>query len=200
MSKTDDNEIKVILVGESGTGKTSLINVAVGLSFNPDIVTTSSSTYVQKSFQISGKEYKLNLWDTIGQEKYRALTKIFIKDSKIVIFVYDITKKKTFDELEFWIKTIEEILGKEAVIGIVGNKSDLYLKEDVKEEIASNYAKSKGAFFKTTSAKADPLSFIKFLEILLKEYLKKNKDNLNGTNKKGKELKNKNVNSDKGCC
>ena len=200
MSKNDENEIKVILVGESGTGKTSLINVAVGLSFNPDIVTTSSSTYVQKNFQISGKEYILNLWDTIGQERYRSLTKIFIKDSKIVIFVYDITKKKTFDELEFWIKTIEEILGKEIIIGIVGNKNDLYLNEKVKEEVALKYAKSKGAFFKTTSAKADPLSFIKFLELLLVEYIKKNKGGINENNKKGKKLKRKVTATEKSCC
>lgn len=173
-NKLEDTEIKLILVGEAGTGKTSLINVSVGMKFNKDIMTTGSSSYVQKAITVNNKKYTVNLWDTIGQEKYRSLTKIFIKDSKIVIFVYDITRKESFDELNFWFNTIEEILGKEPIIGICGNKSDLYLKEAVKEDDAREFAESKGAFFKLTSAKNDPVGFNGFLEELLKEFIKKN--------------------------
>ena len=180
--KHSKEEIKCILVGETGTGKTSLINVSIGLQFEKDIVTTISSTYASKQYQISEKTYILNLWDTTGQEKYRTLTKIFIKNSKIVIFVYDITNKKSFDELEYWMKVIDEILGKEPIIGICGNKNDLFNYAKIKEEKAAEFAKSKGAFFQTTSAKEDPLGFNNFLEILLKAYLNKKNINSNDEN------------------
>ena len=196
--KSSKEEIKCILVGESGAGKTSLINTSVGLNFNENVVTTISSTYVAKEYRISQKTYILNLWDTTGQEKYRALTKIFMKDSKIVIFVYDITNKKSFDELEYWMKLIDEILGNEPIIGICGNKIDLFDYAKIKEENAAEFAKSKGAFFKETSAKEDPLSFNQFLEFLLQVYL--NKKNWNNDNKRVKLSKKVFKKKIKECC
>ena len=170
-----DDAIKVILVGESGTGKTNLITVAAGYDFNHESITTTSCSYIQKTItNKNGKEYTINLWDTIGQEKYRSLTKIFIKDSKIVIFVYDITSKASFESLKYWIKIIEDILGKEPVFGIVGNKVDLYLQEEVKPNDGEQFADSIGAKFKLTSAKNDPKSFCDFLVELVEQYEIKN--------------------------
>ena len=126
--------IKVILVGDSGTGKTQLITVAAGFEFNSNSLTTTSCSYVQIKLQKNKVDYKVNLWDTIGQEKYRSLTKIFLKDSKIVIFVYDITNRATFESLKYWKKIIDDVLGSTPVFGVVANKNDLYLDEKVKEE------------------------------------------------------------------
>ena len=123
-----NNIIKLILVGDSGTGKTNLISVSAGLEFNFSSLTTTSCSYMQKIVIRNNKEYKVNLWDTIGQEKYRSLTKIFVKDSNIVILVYDITSRETFESLPYWHKIIEDILGKNIVLGVVGNKMDLYLE------------------------------------------------------------------------
>ena len=173
MKNLEEQEIKVILVGESGTGKTSLINIAMGMKFVEGTeLSTSAATFVTKIIKIGGKSYTLNLWDTIGQEKFRSLTKIFIKDSKIVIFVYDITRKDSFKELNYWFKTIQDVLGDTAVLGIAGNKHDLFMREEVKEEVAEKYAEEKGVPFKLTSAK-NPLSFNTFLEDLLKKYIEK---------------------------
>ena len=174
MSDDRNNTIKVILVGDTGTGKTNLITVAAGFQFNTNTLTTTSCSFIQKIVVKNKIEYKINLWDTIGQEKYRSLTKIFLKDSKIVIFVYDITNKVSFNSLQFWKKIIDEVLGPTPVFGVVGNKSDLYLKEDVKEQEAKEFAKLNGAKFKLCTAKNDPLSFIKFLEELCIETLKGN--------------------------
>ena len=167
-----DEEIKVILIGESGTGKTSLINATMGLKFKDTVESTTTNSFSSKTVTINNKEYVLNLWDTIGQEKFRSLTKIFIKDSKIVILVYDITRKASFNELNFWLKMIQDILGDEPVLGICGNKSDLFVKEQVKEEVVKKYSEEKNIPFKLTSAK-NPLSFNKFLEDLVKQYLEK---------------------------
>ena len=173
MTEADPNDIKVILVGEMGTGKTSLIRVLMGDKFVEDAqMSTSSASFVRKRMVVSGKEYFLDLWDTIGQEKFRSLTKIFIKDSKIVIFVYDITRIKTFTELDFWFKTVKDSLGEDAILGIAGNKKDLYTKEQVKEELIKKYAAEKNVPYKLTSAK-EPISFISFMEELLKNYLNK---------------------------
>ena len=175
--KSMSNAIKLILVGDSGTGKTNLISVASGLEFNSGVLTTTSCSYIQKIIKRNKKEYKINLWDTIGQERYRSLTKIFLKDSKIVIFVYDITNRVSFDSLQFWKKIIDDVLGSTPIIGVVGNKKDLYFDEKVKEEEAEKYANSIGAKFLVTSAKDDPKSFSNFVEQLTEEYIRLNKDN-----------------------
>ncbi len=200
MSKKEDNEIKVILVGESGTGKTSLINTSIGLPFKENMMTSSTNSFAPKEMQIGNKKYILNLWDTIGQEKFRSLTKIFIKDSKIVVFVYDITNEKSFKELEYWITTINDILKDEPVLGIAGNKQDLYVKEQVKEEVAKKYAQDKNIIFQLTSAK-NKKSFEKLLEDLLKQYIEKNGGSIqsdsNGIKLGETNPKDKN---DKKCC
>ena len=202
MAKSEEQDIKVILVGEMGTGKTSLINVLMGGKFVEGAeITTSSASFVTKQMKIDNKLYSINLWDTIGQEKFRYLTKIFIKDSKIVIFVYDITRLKTFEELEFWFQTIKDVLGENVVLGIVGNKQDLFVKEEVKEEKVKKYAAEKKVPFKLTSAK-NPLSFTTFLEELLKTYITKYgvvvHNNTGGT--KLEASISREQKKDKGCC
>ena len=171
-----ENSIKIILVGDSGTGKTNLITVAAGFEFNSNSLSTTSCSYVQIKIKKDEKEYKVNLWDTIGQEKYRSLTKIFLKDSKIVIFVYDITKRESFESLNYWKKIIDEILGPGPKLAVVGNKNDLYYDEQVKEEEGEEYANNIGAKFLLTSAKNDSKGFIKFIDQLVLEYLGNNND------------------------
>ena len=193
-----DDAIKVILVGESGTGKTNLITVAAGYDFNHESITTTSCSYIQKTItNKNGKEYTINLWDTIGQEKYRSLTKIFIKDSKIVLFVYDITNRTSFESLKYWDETIENILGKEPIFAVIGNKIDLYLDEKVVESEAEEFAKSIGAKFKLTSAKNDPKAFCEFLEDLLDDYIEKFGD---GVNENKTIILDKEEKEKKGCC
>ena len=168
----DDDDIKVILVGETATGKTSLINTSIGLEFQEKVDSTQSSSIMQKKMVINKKTYSINLWDTIGQEQFRSLTKIFMKGAKIVIFVYDITRLDTFEQLDFWLESTKEVLGDKPILGIVGNKSDLYFKEAVKEEDAEEYAKNKGIPFRLCSAKT-PKLFCAFLEELVKKYIEK---------------------------
>ena len=179
MSDRDDNideedeEIKVILVGEMGTGKTSLINTAIGLKFQEKLASTTTNSIMNKTMKVNGKTYSVNLWDTIGQEKYRSLTKIFLKGSKIVIFVYDITSHKSIDELKnYWVKDIESKLGNDIIKGVVANKIDLYLEEEVKEDEGEEFAKSIDAKFLTISAKTDNADkFKKYITELVEDFL-----------------------------
>ena len=103
---------KVVLVGESSVGKTCITNRFVYDSFDYNEPTTISASYTNKiiSFdEFQGKSIKFEIWDTVGQEKYRAITKIFYKDANIAILVYDITSRKTFEEIKnYWINQIKE--------------------------------------------------------------------------------------------
>ena len=174
MNNFDDNEIIVILIVESCTGKTNLINTAIGLNFRESEPSTTSTSYVPKLINIGDKSYTINLWDTISKESFHPITKLFLKDSNIIILVYDITKLKTFEKLDYWFQEIKDNLDDTSVIGIIGNKQDLYLKEEVSEKKAKEYATEKKSYFKLTSAK-DPVSFISALEDLTKKYIEKNK-------------------------
>ena len=175
LEEEEGNEIKVILVGEPGTGKTSLINVSIGQEFKEESNSTLSSTFVPKKITKDGKEYNVNIWDTAGQEKYRSLTKIFIKDSKIVIFVYAIDNKDSYEGMKsYWVGTIKEALGEDPVLGLVGNKCDLFMNEQVKESEAKEFAQEKGMEFQLVTAKENPKGFNQFLDKLVDIYLDKN--------------------------
>ena len=194
-----ENSIKIILVGDSGTGKTNLITVAAGFEFNSNSLSTTSCSYVQIKIKKDEKEYKVNLWDTIGQEKYRSLTKIFVKDSKIVIFVYDITNRESFESLPYWKKIIDEILGKDVTLGVIGNKIDLFLQEKVKAKEGKEFADSIGAKFKETSAKDNPKDVSDFIDKMVNVYLKNGKSDNRRDSVKIKKVKLEN-NEKKGCC
>ena len=167
-------EIKIILLGESGVGKTCLINVITGGVFDNDEVSSSSCSYREGSYESqNGKKYIYHLWDTAGQEAYRSLNKIFIKNAKVVILVYSIENKESFKALDFWINLVKTEIGENGyIMGIVGNKQDLYERQQVLEEEAINYANKLGYKFKSVSALSDPLGFKRFLEELLVDYIK----------------------------
>ena len=107
--------------------------------------------------EASGRELKLNMWDTAGQEKFRSLTRMYYQDAKAAILVYDVTNQETFDSVKRWITELRENSNvPDCLIAIVGNKSDLHELQQVDIEQASNYAKQIGAdAFMETSAKED---------------------------------------------
>ena len=176
MTQKDDEEeegIKVILVGEAGTGKTSLINTAVGKKFVEGTqISSMTCSFVKLTKELDDTEYTINLWDTIGQERFRSLTKVFFKNSEIVIFVFDITSKASFDSLEFWYDTVEKEIGSEPIKGLAANKQDLFEKQEVEDDDIKKYARGKGLVFEYTTA-TTPHDFDKLLTQLLKQYIKK---------------------------
>ena len=135
-------------------------------------MTTKGAEFVDKNITVKGKDYHLLIWDTVGQERFRSVTKIFIKDAKIVVFVYSITDKKSFEEINFWVDTVKCILGDTPVLGLAGNKKDLFQQEQVTEEEGEKKAEEIGAIFKLTSAKTK-VGINEFIEQLMEEYAKK---------------------------
>ena len=188
MNDDDVEEVKTILVGMSGSGKTNIINALTGQAFDSYKFSTTSS-FVDKFMTVNNKKYHVEIWDTAGQEQFRSLTKIFIKDSKIVIFVYDITNYKSFEEVDFWLNTVKEIVGDTSIFGLAGNKKDLFQNEKVTEEEGEKKAADNGALFKLTSAKTGS-GINDFMQSLLEAYVEKykKKDNNDDREERGQRL------------
>ena len=165
--------IKIVLLGESGVGKTNLINVSMGKEFQQNSDSSLSSSFVSSDYKVGNKVYTYVLWDTAGQESYRSLNKIFIKNTKVVIFVYSIENYKSFQELDYWVNIAKEELGDNSIYAIIGNKSDLYDEQEVKDEEAEKYAEEHNMKIKFTSALADAKGVNSFLNELISDYVKK---------------------------
>ena len=139
---------------------------------------TNGASYASKTIEIPeiGKSITLDIWDTAGQEKYRSLTRIFFQGAKLAILVYDITRKDSFENLKnVWLKELKEHADPDVVMGIAGNKSDLYENEEVPEQEAREYAKSIGAVFSLTSAQNNS-GINELFEDLAKNYLDHNSE------------------------
>ena len=143
----DMEEIKMILLGEAGCGKTSIISRYALYKFDSNYFTTYSNTFLSKIFEYKGKNYNINIWDTVGQERFRDLTKIFINGTKICLFVYDITNKNSFEQLSYWLEQAKQIADKDVVFGMAGNKNDLIIRQQIPDKIAMNFANEKIILF-----------------------------------------------------
>ena len=146
---------KLVLVGDSGVGKTCLISRFLSGNFDKNQPSTNGASYASKLIEYPNlkKSLVLDIWDTAGQEKFRSLTKFFYKDALMVIMVYDITRRESFDNLKnFWYQEIQENAEPNIVLAVAGNKCDLYEQEAVAENEAREYAKSINALFALTSA------------------------------------------------
>ena len=152
----DDEVCKVVLLGESGVGKTCIISRFINNSFDVNQITTNGASYTSKIItypECENRTIKFEIWDTAGQEKYRALNQIFYKDASICILVFDVTNSESFKALqEYWYQQVKDSAPKNIVIGLAANKCDLIENEQVSEEKARTFAKEMNAFYESTSA------------------------------------------------
>ena len=165
--------IKVILLGESGVGKTNLIQVAMDQPFERERESTLISSFYQNEKIIQDKKYTYALWDTAGQEEYRSINKSFVKNSQIVIIVFAINERKSFEEVDFWVNYVKDILEKDKyILALVANKSDLIDKQEVPDDEIIKKGELLKVKVKITSALEDAVGFKIFLEELLKDFVK----------------------------
>ena len=151
----EPESIKITLIGNSGVGKTSIINQYIEQTFDEANAATIGANYSEKVITKNNKEYELNIWDTAGQEKFHAVGKHFYKDAYIVCLVYDITSQDSLEQLKtIWYPDIKKYGEKYTILAVVGNKSDLYENDNLADENqAKEFAQSINAIFMLTSAK-----------------------------------------------
>ena len=149
---------KVVLIGESGVGKTSIISRYITNTFSSILMSTTGASFATKSMYLEkeDKTVKFEIWDTAGQEKYRALARVFYKNASVCILVYDITRKTSLEEIKkYWYNEIKQNASENIILALAGNKSDMYEFEEVTDDEGKAYAKEIKAIFQKTSAKTE---------------------------------------------
>lgn len=147
-----DYLFKVVLIGDSGVGKSNLLSRFIRNEFDLKSLTTIGVEFAQRNIDFHGKTVKAQIWDTAGQERYRAITKAYYRGANGALLVYDITKPYTFENVDHWLKELREHAKTEILVMLVGNKSDLEHLRTVKTAEGKAFAEENSISFIETSA------------------------------------------------
>ncbi|KAH7826477.1 Rab6b [Monocercomonoides exilis] len=134
-------QYKIIFLGDQGVGKTSLIARFMYDSFDLNYQPTVGIDFLSKSVAVDGRAMKLHLWDTAGQERFKALIPSYLRDTSAAIVLYDITRRPSFDNVESWIDQVRNERGENALIYIVGAKTDLSSQRAVTTNEGEEFAR-----------------------------------------------------------
>jgi Ras-related protein Rab-1A len=170
------HQFKLILIGDVCVGKSSIMRRYIENTFVRDYRANIGVEFKVKSLVLDSKTgADLQIWDTAGQERYKTITKQYYKGSNGILLVYDITERKTFSNLNFWIDDIKMDGPENLVFIIIGNKSDMVDKRKVSTEEGENFAKKNGFLFKEVSAlNGDNISLV--FEILSRDLIRKKQE------------------------
>ncbi|XP_059445762.1 ras-related protein RABA2a [Corylus avellana] len=156
MARRPDEEydylFKVVLIGDSGVGKSNLLSRFTRNEFCLESKSTIGVEFATRTLQVEGRTVKAQIWDTAGQERYRAITSAYYRGALGALLVYDVTKPTTFENVSRWLKELRDHADSNIVIMLIGNKTDLKHLRAVATEDAQNYAEKEGLSFIETSA------------------------------------------------
>ncbi|XP_062511966.1 ras-related protein Rab-13-like [Corticium candelabrum] len=147
-----DYRFKILLVGESGVGKTCLLQRFTEETFKKSYTATIGVDYKVKTVQLGSDIVRLQIWDTAGQERFKTLTAAYYRGANGILLVYDITQERSFDQLTTWLKSIEEEAPDTIEMGVVGNKCDLDDRREVSVQQGKMFADAHGLFCMEVSA------------------------------------------------
>jgi len=172
MSKDDEYDylFKVVLIGDSGVGKSNLLSRFTRNEFNLESKSTIGVEFATRSIQCDGKVIKAQIWDTAGQERYRAITSAYYRGAVGALLVYDISKSVSYDNVERWLNELRDHADSNIVIMLVGNKSDLRHLRAVQTDQATAFAEKHGLSFIETSALDSTNVELAFSRILTEIY------------------------------
>ena len=161
---------KIIMVGDSGSGKTNLLSRLIENKFTDNNKTTIGIDFQVQSFQINGEIVKIQFWDTAGQERFRSLVRSYYKLAAAVMIVFDLTRKSTFDSIDTWINEIKQNVDPDMIddleLLLVGNKSDLKNKQEVTNEEIDKVCEKYNLQYVETSAKNDINIILSFQDLV----------------------------------
>ena len=199
----EEYKLKVVVVGDSGVGKTNLIKRFTSDNFSYDSKATVGVEFISKSYIINKKVFKIEIWDTAGQERYKAITSAYYKGAKGCLIVYDTTSQASFNNIDKWMSEIKEKALTNIKVLIIGNKIDLKDKRIVSIEDAMQKAQELQAPIMETSA-LDATNVKEAFFDLMREMYKEIKKNLDlieeSENNDGVQLDTNQEEKKKGCC
>ncbi|GAA0170098.1 small GTPase [Lithospermum erythrorhizon] len=147
-----DYLFKLVLIGDSGVGKSNLLSRFTRNEFNLESKSTIGVEFATKSLQIDSKVIKAQIWDTAGQERYRAITSAYYRGAVGALLVYDVTRHPTFENVKRWLKELRDHTDPNIVVMLIGNKSDLRHLLAVSTEAGKSFAEAESLYFMETSA------------------------------------------------
>ena len=153
MTEEDGPHFKLIFLGDQYVGKSSILNRFYQDKFEQDYQATIGLDFHSKNVDINGNPVRLLLYDTAGQEKFKSLIPMYIRDANIILVVYDITNKDSFTHTEHWVNETKDLKREDAIFVLVGNKIDLEENRVVSTKEAEDFATEKGFLFYEVSAK-----------------------------------------------
>jgi small GTP-binding protein len=153
MQDEPDLLLKIVMVGDSGAGKTNLLSQFTRSQFNAASKATIGVELATKTLDVDGKTVKAQIWDTAGQERYRAITSIYYRGAVGALLLYDISASMTFESLQHWLHELRDNADTIVAIMLVGNKCDLEEMRSVSTEAGGRFAKSENLLFIETSAR-----------------------------------------------
>ncbi|KAK6946620.1 Small GTPase [Dillenia turbinata] len=147
-----DYLFKLVLIGDSGVGKSNLLSRFTKNEFNLESKSTIGVEFATRSLNIDGKVIKAQIWDTAGQERYRAITSAYYRGAVGALLVYDVTRHATFENVERWLRELRNHTDPNIVVMLIGNKSDLRHLVAVSTEDGKAFAEKESLYFMETSA------------------------------------------------
>lgn len=143
---------KFIVIGSSGVGKTAILRRLVDDVFVTDSQSTIGVEFLTTTLDVDGNQVKLQIWDTAGQERFRSIAKAYFRSAVGVILVFDLTERKTFEDLDRWLQDVHTLCDPNAVVTLIGNKSDLTANRTITESEVESFAKLQQLTYLETSA------------------------------------------------
>jgi len=153
MKKDYDYLFKLVLIGDSGVGKSCLLLRFADDNFTDSYISTIGVDFRFRTITIDKKTVKLQIWDTAGQERFRTITSAYYRGADGIIMVYDVTSAESFDHVEEWLSEVDRYANENTAKLLIGNKADLIDEKQVSEETAQKFADKLGIPFLETSAK-----------------------------------------------
>jgi Ras-related protein Rab-1A len=153
MAAEYDHLFKLLLIGDSGVGKSCLLLRFADDSYTESYISTIGVDFKIRTLNLDGKTIKLQIWDTAGQERFRTITSSYYRGAHGIIIVYDVTDMESFNNVKTWLSEIDKYASENVNKLLVGNKCDLVVKKTVDTHMAKEFADSLGIPFLETSAK-----------------------------------------------
>ncbi|CAR31040.1 ZYRO0E08492p [Zygosaccharomyces rouxii] len=165
-----DYLFKIVLIGDSGVGKSNLLSRFTTNDFNMESKSTIGVEFATRTIEVEGKKIKAQIWDTAGQERYRAITSAYYRGAVGALIVYDISKPSSYENCNHWLTELRENADDNVAVGLIGNKSDLDHLRAVPTDEAKNFAQENQLLFTETSALKSENVDLAFRELITAIY------------------------------